>query len=470
MYGSRNVAGAYEALGLEPGVSLEVVKNTYKQAALRTHPDKNPNNPDATVEFQRIGEAYHILLNHLNTSDDGDDFDDDYENDFDFENELTFYMFVFERFLNNRYSSRCRHHSHQRQSSMRSGPSYFSFSPPPRDYEPIPRESPAERSERLRYAREEQERAERRRQGEAAFRKEVREQDREQERVEAEERQKKKVDAKKTKAQAQRQQAEDTARAQRQKVQKNRSAVFNAARQGNAQGVKKGIWENDVDAAGGEVKPGHEEFVKATPKDPQETLLHIAVRKGDFDLVKWLDEHNAEVDERDSQDRTAFHVAVQSGHHDIISYLLEQYPPKDSDHAQIYAAPPLTSILSLALQSHEPEVVYMVLQPENGFANTQDISNAWTWINSSEGQKAMTKYSKGVKGNIVEKFDDIRTLISQVGGFTPPTTPVLNRKNDYVSSKEKPQTDADEHQPSRGGKGRNRRQAPSRGRGRARVV
>ncbi|KAJ3974643.1 DnaJ-domain-containing protein [Lentinula raphanica] len=466
MYRSRKVAGAYEALGLEPGVSLEVVKNTYKQAALRTHPDKNPNNPDATVEFQRIGEAYHILLNHLNTSDDGDDFDDDYENDSDFEDELAFYMFLFERFLNKRYSSRCHHHSHQRQSnsSMRSGPSYFGFFPPPRDYEPIPRESPAERSERLRYAREEQERAERRR-------RELREQESERERLEAEERQKKKVDAKRTKAQAQRQQAEDTARAQRQKVQKNRSAVFNAARQGNAQGVKKGIWENDVDAAGGEVKPGHEEFVKAMPKDPQETLLHIAVRKGDFDLVKWLDEHNAEVDERDSQDRTAFHVAVQSGHHDIISYLLEQYPPKDSDHAQIYAAPPSTSILSLALQSHEPEVVYMVLQPENGFANTQDISSAWTWINSSEGQKAMTKYSKGVKGNIVEKFDDIRTLISQVGGFTPPTTPVLDRKNDYVSSsKEKPQTDADERQPSRGGKGRNRRQAPSRGRGRARVV
>lgn len=83
---------------------------TPSQLALATHPDKNPDNEEATRQFQQIGEAYHALATYLDKSshrneyadpfdayDDDDDYED-YEDDesytyIDLE-DLRFYLLV----------------------------------------------------------------------------------------------------------------------------------------------------------------------------------------------------------------------------------------------------------------------------------------------------------------------------------------------------------------------------------------
>ena len=41
--------------------SVEEIRKAYKKKALATHPDKNPNDPDAKSKFQKVSEAYKCL-------------------------------------------------------------------------------------------------------------------------------------------------------------------------------------------------------------------------------------------------------------------------------------------------------------------------------------------------------------------------------------------------------------------------
>jgi len=61
---ASNPAVYYKLLGVEPGTKCEeVLKKAYRKAALRWHPDKNPDNKkEAEDMFKKISEAYSILL------------------------------------------------------------------------------------------------------------------------------------------------------------------------------------------------------------------------------------------------------------------------------------------------------------------------------------------------------------------------------------------------------------------------
>ena len=53
--------------GNEILVSLFQIKKSYRKKALKCHPDKNPDNPDAAREFDRLKKILEILLDSGNS-------------------------------------------------------------------------------------------------------------------------------------------------------------------------------------------------------------------------------------------------------------------------------------------------------------------------------------------------------------------------------------------------------------------
>src|SRR4051812_15116721 len=52
----------YEVLGIDRGAHDDEIKRAYRKLAVKFHPDKNPEDPQAEEKFKELGEAYDVLI------------------------------------------------------------------------------------------------------------------------------------------------------------------------------------------------------------------------------------------------------------------------------------------------------------------------------------------------------------------------------------------------------------------------
>ena len=104
---------------------------------------------------------------------------------------------------------------------------------------------------------------------------------------------------------------------------------------------------------------------------------------------------------------TAFHVALHGGHAKIVNHFFENYPPKGGEYEDIYRCPESKSNVRLALDTKEPEMVWLVL--DKNICTEEERDAAWEIV---KGNKFKSSISPA------DKYSEFVNLFGTYGGYS----------------------------------------------------
>ena len=82
MAANLDLRESYELLGLSTSASAEEVRRAYKQKARECHPDKNPDDPNATEKFQALRQSYERIVSGSSAPGEFEDDEEEFFNGF----------------------------------------------------------------------------------------------------------------------------------------------------------------------------------------------------------------------------------------------------------------------------------------------------------------------------------------------------------------------------------------------------
>ncbi len=143
------------------------------------------------------------------------------------------------------------------------------------------------------------------------------------------------------------------------------------------------------------------------------------------------------MEECNSQGFTPFHIALQNGRVPILRYLFKAHSPEDD--LGIYRQLLSKSLLGLALESREPEAVWMILNSK--LFSRDDMNDSWKYVTSKAGRDEILK-TPGLK-QPDEKLAELTNLLKTFGGFTETAS-----EKGSAASGSVPSADASERSPT----------------------
>jgi len=202
----------------------------------------------------------------------------------------------------------------------------------------------------------------------------------------------------------------------------NENTVFGtylhiAARKGNLDAVKKLLELGfDINAEGG--------IFNAAP-------IHDAANEGHLEIVKYLAENNAKLDESE-HDKNPLFIAIQNGHRDIVKYLVEeQHMNKDMEYDGRRAS-------RFALEMGQDEIAEYLGYEENQQEKKvkELIENAYKKYTIDDYKNLLKEAVKKHYEMIKDEYDDIYAYALYTCDDATSIGPVCNRECDIDAEKE----------------------------------